>query len=154
MALRIADLFLFGGPSKYLKTLRSVWVDHTVIQPRWRAFIDALNAEWAGFTIYVSLSGAKRASLLTCTNCMNGWMYPYVQSTVMLAVDVGLLSAPGVDRGKENYQSVAVIAIYLSTLCTVGSLVASVILTGESRRSAGNTSDEMVSCVPLLVAQC
>lgn len=116
VALRIADPFLFGGPSKYLKTLQSVWVDHTVIQPRWRAFIGALNAEWAGFTIY---------------------------STVMLAVDVGLLGAPGVDQGKENFQPVSVIAIYVSTLCTVGSLVASVILTGESRRFAGNTSDEM-----------
>ncbi|KAL4068826.1 hypothetical protein V8B97DRAFT_1872600, partial [Scleroderma yunnanense] len=114
--LRILDLFLFGAPSRYSKPLRSVWVDHTVVQPRWRAFMTALNTEWTGFTIY---------------------------STVMLAVDVSFLGAPGVNSGTESFQSISAIAVYVSTLCTVGSLVASVILTGESRRSAGSTSDEM-----------
>lgn len=53
----------------------------------------------------------------------------------MLAVDVSFLSVPGVSSGTKNFQSITMIAIYMSTLCTVGSLIASVILTGQSRRS-------------------
>lgn len=55
LLLRIIDWFLFGTPSRHSAALKSVWVDQTLNQPRWRAFITAVNTEWTGFTIYVSL---------------------------------------------------------------------------------------------------
>lgn len=103
------SLILFGAPWRYVETLRGVWVDETVNLPRWRAFVGNILNEWGGFTIY---------------------------STVMLAVDVSLLAIIHTDT--TTYQSVSVIATYISVVCTVGSIVASVVLTGMWRDKAEN----------------
>lgn len=51
----------------------------------------------------------------------------------MLAVDVSFLSIPGVDKGDVGSQSVATVAIYMSLLSVVGSLLSSVLLARQSR---------------------
>ncbi|KAI6119766.1 hypothetical protein EDD16DRAFT_1861707 [Pisolithus croceorrhizus] len=107
--LRMLSVFLFGAPWRYVEALRGVWVDETVNLPRWRTFVGNIINEWGGFTIY---------------------------STVMLAVDMSLLGIVHTDI--TAYQSVAVIATYISVVCTVGSIVASVVLTGMWRDKAEN----------------
>ncbi|KAI6139972.1 hypothetical protein BKA82DRAFT_774729 [Pisolithus tinctorius] len=112
LLLHVLSFLLFGAPWRYVETLRGVWVDETVNLPRWKAFVARVIDEWGGFTIY---------------------------STVMLAVDISLLGIAGSDS--KTYQSVTVIAIYVSVICTVGSIVASVVLTGMWRDKAENAEE-------------
>ncbi|OAX33708.1 hypothetical protein K503DRAFT_775307 [Rhizopogon vinicolor AM-OR11-026] len=67
--LRVMNLILFGSPDAYSKAIHGIWVDRTIVQPRWKNFIDRLNSEWNGYTIF---------------------------STVMLAVDISFLAVPNV----------------------------------------------------------
>jgi hypothetical protein len=63
--LRVMNFILFGSPNAHNKALQKIWVDSTIVQPRWKNFIDRLNSEWNGYTIF---------------------------STVMLAVDISFLA--------------------------------------------------------------
>ncbi|KAG2131682.1 hypothetical protein DEU56DRAFT_454610 [Suillus clintonianus] len=67
--LRVMNVILFGSPDAHNKALQKIWVDSTIVQPRWKNFINRLNSEWNGFTIF---------------------------STVMLAVDISFLAVPSV----------------------------------------------------------
>ncbi|KAJ8584358.1 hypothetical protein M405DRAFT_468041 [Rhizopogon salebrosus TDB-379] len=67
--LRVMNVVLFGSPDAHSKGLHRIWVDETIVQPRWKNFIDRLNTEWSGYTIF---------------------------STVMLAVDISFLAVPSV----------------------------------------------------------
>lgn len=71
--LRVMNFILFGSPNAYNKVLRKIWVDSTIVQPRWKNFINRLNNEWNGYTIF---------------------------STVMLAVDISFLAVPSVGTQK------------------------------------------------------
>ncbi|KAF9237043.1 hypothetical protein BU15DRAFT_76281 [Melanogaster broomeanus] len=135
--LRIINPVLFGAPAVHLEDLRGVWVDRTVNQPRWKAFITNMNTQWAGFTIYVGLYLRLLWGVL---------LQLCVQSTVMLAVDVSFLAVPGVEPQYPNSgpQPVGVVAIYVSILCTIGSLVASIVLSSQSRRTGYGTADATV----------
>ncbi|KAG2034509.1 hypothetical protein BDR03DRAFT_900965 [Suillus americanus] len=62
--LRLMNVMLFGSPDAQSKALHRIWVDDTIVQPRWKNFIDRLTTEWNGYTIF---------------------------STVMLAVDISFL---------------------------------------------------------------
>ncbi|KAH7890170.1 hypothetical protein F5I97DRAFT_1850685 [Phlebopus sp. FC_14] len=115
--IKIFDPILFSAPSTHVKQLRRLWVDHTINVLRWRSFINTLVSEWSGFTIY---------------------------STVMLAVDVSFLSVPKLnDNGLA--QTLAQVAVYLSTLSAVGSLLASVLLTNQSRVQGLQSADQAAS---------
>ncbi|KAG1767330.1 hypothetical protein EV702DRAFT_1013229 [Suillus placidus] len=69
MILRIMNVILFGSPDAQSKAIHRIWVDETIVQPRWKGFIDRLTIEWNGYTIF---------------------------STVMLAVDISFLAVPAV----------------------------------------------------------
>ncbi|KAF8836691.1 hypothetical protein BDN67DRAFT_936435 [Paxillus ammoniavirescens] len=124
--LRVINPILFGAPAVHWEDLGRVWVDQTLNQPRWKAFIGNMISEWAGFTVF---------------------------STVMLAVDVSFLVVPGVEPQNPNSdpQPVGVVAIYISILCTIGSLVASIILSRQSRRT-GYTADATASYVEAMTS--
>ncbi|KAG1762766.1 hypothetical protein EDD22DRAFT_889980 [Suillus occidentalis] len=62
---------LFGSFDAQSKAIHRIWVDETIVQPRWKNFIDRLTTEWSGYTIY---------------------------STVMLAVDISFLAVPAVQN--------------------------------------------------------
>jgi hypothetical protein len=65
---RVMDLIMFGSPDAHSKALRMIRDDSSIIQMRrYRNFIESLNGEWNGYTIF---------------------------STVMLAVDISFLGAP------------------------------------------------------------
>ncbi|KIJ63456.1 hypothetical protein HYDPIDRAFT_113488 [Hydnomerulius pinastri MD-312] len=112
--VRFLDPILFNAPSAHVKQLHRLWVDHTINVLRWRSFIGTLFNEWNGFTIY---------------------------STVLLAVDVSFLAVPEMN-GNNTVQMVAQVAIYLSTLSSVGSLVASVLLTDQSRGQGMQSAEQ------------
>ncbi|KAG1847628.1 hypothetical protein F4604DRAFT_1935869 [Suillus subluteus] len=67
--LRIMNVILFGSPDAQSKKIHRIWVDETIVQPRWKDFINRLTTEWNGYTIF---------------------------STVMLAVDISFLAVPAV----------------------------------------------------------
>ncbi|KAG2127914.1 uncharacterized protein EDB93DRAFT_1109131 [Suillus bovinus] len=71
--LRVMNFILFGSPNAYNKVLQKIWVDSTIVQPRWKNFINRLNNEWNGYTIF---------------------------STVMLAVDISFLTISSVETQK------------------------------------------------------
>jgi hypothetical protein len=57
----------------------------------------------------------------------------------MLAVDISFLAVPGVVAGGDVF-------ISLSAMCSVGSLMVSIILRGESRGWGTDTAEGAVSC--------
>ncbi|KAG2113651.1 hypothetical protein BD769DRAFT_1105930 [Suillus cothurnatus] len=67
--LRVMNTLLFGSFDAQSKAIHRIWVDETMVQPRWKNFIDRLTTEWSGYTIY---------------------------STVMLAVDISFLAVQSV----------------------------------------------------------
>ncbi|KAG1765949.1 hypothetical protein EDD22DRAFT_879493 [Suillus occidentalis] len=67
--LRVMNVFLFGSFDAQSKAIHRIWVDETMVHPRWKNFIDRLTTEWNGYTIY---------------------------STVMLAVDISFLAVQSV----------------------------------------------------------
>lgn len=120
--IRILNVALFNSPNIHSESIHNVWVDNTVVKPRWKKFISQLTSEWSSFTVF---------------------------STVMLAVDVSFLAVPGVDDPSIQSKPATAIVIYLSTLCAMGSLVISLVLAGQvtdSRRSsAGSVAKFMTS---------
>jgi hypothetical protein len=139
LLLRLLNRLLFGSPQAHLNSIRRIWVDEIVVQPRWKNFILILNDEWNRFTIFVS---ALCWCFRCCSNCSN-------QSTVVLAVDVTFLAIPGVSPTAPP--SLATIAVYLSTLCAVGSLLVSVILSGQMNNQSRDSAEAVVSyhfCAP------
>ncbi|KAG1798602.1 uncharacterized protein HD556DRAFT_1351770 [Suillus plorans] len=67
--LCIMNVILFGSPVAQSKAIHRIWVDETIVQPRWKDFIDRMTTEWNGYTIF---------------------------STVMLAVDISFLAVPAI----------------------------------------------------------
>ncbi|KIJ59926.1 hypothetical protein HYDPIDRAFT_117814 [Hydnomerulius pinastri MD-312] len=114
--VRFLDTILFNAPSAHVKQLHRLWVDHTINVLRWRGFVGTLFNEWNGFTIY---------------------------STVLLAVNVSFLAVPEMNRS-NTVQMVAQVAIYLSPLNSVGSLVASVLLTNQSCGQGMQSAEQAV----------
>ncbi|KAG1816368.1 uncharacterized protein BJ212DRAFT_1354502 [Suillus subaureus] len=68
---RFMNVILFGSPDAQSKALHKIWVDYTIVQRRWKNFINRLNNEWNGYTIF---------------------------STVMLAVDISFMAVPSVQN--------------------------------------------------------
>ncbi|KAF9230823.1 hypothetical protein BU15DRAFT_68868 [Melanogaster broomeanus] len=114
--VRLLDLILFRAPSVHIEQLHSIWVDQTINLLRWQSFIGTLCNEWNGFTIY---------------------------STVLLAVDVSFLAIPEMN-GSTVIQTVTQLAVYFSTTSAVGSLIASVLLTNQSRGRVLESADQAV----------
>ncbi|KAG1780714.1 hypothetical protein EV702DRAFT_1266581 [Suillus placidus] len=116
LRLRLANAFLWGAPAAQYKFLQNTWIDNILNYPKWYKHISRLNGDWSNVTIFVS--GFLKL-LLTVINLFG-------QSTVMLAVNVSFLAVPGVI-------SEAAVVIYLSAICSVSSLVVSMLLAVESR---------------------
>lgn len=65
----VMNVILFGSPDDQSSAFHKILVDRDIIEARWRQYIDRLNSDWNGSTIY---------------------------STVMLAVDISFLSVSSV----------------------------------------------------------
>ncbi|KAG2029943.1 hypothetical protein BDR03DRAFT_1017727 [Suillus americanus] len=68
---RIINDVLFRSPDARSHALHKTWVDYAIVQRHWKNFINRLNSEWNGYTMF---------------------------STVMLAVDISFLAVPSVQN--------------------------------------------------------
>ncbi|OAX31110.1 hypothetical protein K503DRAFT_870764, partial [Rhizopogon vinicolor AM-OR11-026] len=93
--LRVMNIILFGSPDAHRNALRRIWIDESIVQPRWNNFIDRLNSEWNGLTIF---------------------------STVVLAVDISFLAVPSV-QGQTAANLVAYLSTLCAMGSLVVSLV-------------------------------
>ena len=121
LIFRLSNLILWNAPQKHHRRIRRVWVDETINAPRWKDFITRQNTEWMGFTLYVS----------TKRNYQRDSNSLLLESTVMLAVDISFLAVPGITNDSDSSQTAPNLAVYMSTLCSVSSLVVSVVLVGQ-----------------------
>ncbi|KAG1839305.1 hypothetical protein DFJ58DRAFT_859591 [Suillus subalutaceus] len=110
---RVMNVILFGSPDAQSKALHKIWVDYTIVHRRWKFFINRLNNEWNGYTIF---------------------------STVMLAVDISFLAVPPAQN-----QAPAIIVLYISILCALGSLVVSLVLAGQVNDSRRDSAKGVAS---------
>ncbi|KAG2746038.1 hypothetical protein P692DRAFT_20836098 [Suillus brevipes Sb2] len=110
---RVMNVILFGSPDAQSKALHKIWVDYTIVQRRWKNFINRLNSEWNGYTIF---------------------------STVMLAVDISFLAVPSLQN-----QTPAILVLYMSILCALGSLVVSLVLAGQVNDSRRDSAESVAS---------
>ena len=61
---QVVNAFLLGSPNEHAVRLQRVWVDSTIILPRWKGFIDRLTTELGRYPIFVSRSLALRMEYL------------------------------------------------------------------------------------------
>ncbi|KAG1737409.1 hypothetical protein EDB19DRAFT_1829514 [Suillus lakei] len=101
------DLILVGSLDTQSKAIHRIWVDEIIVQPRWKDFIDKLATEWNTYAIFIVMQPTTS------------------QSTVMLAVDISLLTVTSVAS-----QTSAIVCTYLSIICIIGSLVVTLFLVG------------------------
>ncbi|KAG1861743.1 hypothetical protein DFJ58DRAFT_245660 [Suillus subalutaceus] len=112
---RFMTFTLFGSFDAQSKAIHKIWVDKTVVQPRWKNFIDTLTTEWNGYTIY---------------------------STVMLAVDISFLAVQSVQT--QMPATVLAYLSSLCVLGSlVVSLVLAGQVNGSRRRSAKDVASFM-----------
>ncbi|KAG2030680.1 hypothetical protein BDR03DRAFT_1016879 [Suillus americanus] len=103
MLFRAMNIILFGSPDAQSRAFHKILVDESIVDARWKQYMDKLNSDWNGYTIF---------------------------STVMLAVDISVLSVPSVQT-----QTPAILLSYMSTLCAMGSLVVTLLLVGQVKKS-------------------
>ena len=110
IVFNMVNVFLLGSPNEHAVRLQRVWVDGTIILPRWKDFVNRLTTELGRYPIFVSDSyfacGASYVS----------------QSTVMLAVNFSFLVVPGVITSGPPASPIQII-LYCSVVSTIGSIV-------------------------------
>ncbi|KAG1737405.1 hypothetical protein EDB19DRAFT_2025672 [Suillus lakei] len=111
--LRVMNVVLFGSLDTHSRAIHRIWVDGTIVQSRWKNFIDRLATEWNTYAIF---------------------------STVVLAVNISFLAVPSVAG-----QTSAILLTYLSTICTIGSLVVTLCLVGPVNDSLRGSAADMAS---------
>ncbi|EIW77586.1 hypothetical protein CONPUDRAFT_145883 [Coniophora puteana RWD-64-598 SS2] len=112
--LRIMSPFLFGAPDVHMKALKTIWMDQLVNHIPWKKFVDKLNDEWMGYTLY---------------------------STVILNSNVAFLAlmnvSPQADQNAPANapypQTPAQIASYVSTVASMGSVIVGLLLLRQNR---------------------
>ena len=110
IAFKLINMFLLGSPNEHAVRLQRVWVDGTIIQPRWKNFANRLANELGRYPIFVS------EYYFTCR-------ISYVsQSTVMLAVNFSFLAVPGVVTAGSPASQIEII-LCCSVVSSIGSIV-------------------------------
>ncbi|KAG2746468.1 hypothetical protein P692DRAFT_20807432 [Suillus brevipes Sb2] len=102
--IRVLNVALFNSPNFYSQFIDKVWVDKTLVRPMLKDFVSQFTSEWNTVIVF---------------------------STVMLAVNISFLTVPGVDDPSIQSKPAKTTIIYLSTLCAMGSLVISLVLSGR-----------------------
>ncbi|KAG2135052.1 hypothetical protein BD769DRAFT_449254 [Suillus cothurnatus] len=112
---RFINFSLFGSFDAQSEAVHKIWVDKTIVQPRWKNFIDTLTTEWNGYTIY---------------------------STVMLAVDISFLAVQSVQT-QMSVTLLAYLSTLCVLGSLVVSLVLAGQVNGSRRRSAKDVASFM-----------
>ena len=145
--IKFMSIILFAAPRLYLKRIESIYVDNVISLPSWCSFIDKMVEQWYDLTLWVS-------SLLSCRDL--GTAHEF-QGTVFVTANVSVMAmplavvfpntpiSPGVENATQSYpipaRSPVGIACLISTIASLGSILASIILTkfcreGKDRNSA------------------
>ncbi|KAF8833320.1 hypothetical protein BDN67DRAFT_779457 [Paxillus ammoniavirescens] len=127
MVFFVFDIMLLNAPRKYLRIVRSLYVDQVINGSRWKESITRLKDEWNGYTVF---------------------------ATVMLAVNISFFAVPGVvsDYGYHNkpFLSLISVMIYTSIVMSLGTLFSSLLLSNQVRGI--ESLDEGASSMTNLVA--
>ncbi|KAH9027055.1 hypothetical protein EDB84DRAFT_1419842 [Lactarius hengduanensis] len=122
---------LFLAPEGYLRELEKVWIDDVIFERDWRKFISGLLKEWEQLIL---------------------------SSTVVLSVNVGFLTIPGVIVSNINsnnitstselviFTSPAQIASCMSMVASAGSVVIGLLLV---RRNSAKQNEDLAGAVTL-----
>jgi hypothetical protein len=51
---RVMNVVLFGSPDGQSKAFHKILVDGMIVDSRWKQYMDKLNSDWNGYTIFVS----------------------------------------------------------------------------------------------------
>jgi hypothetical protein len=51
---RVMNVVLFGSPDAQSKAFHKILVDGAIVDSRWKQYMDKLNSDWNGYTIFVS----------------------------------------------------------------------------------------------------
>ncbi|KAG1733071.1 uncharacterized protein EDB91DRAFT_1150337 [Suillus paluster] len=115
------NFILFGGPHAYMPELRKIWVDHTVNYIHWKDFNERLTRQWSSLALY---------------------------AMIMLGSDIGFQVLPVISN-RANYltSQIAIIAIELSTYCTIGSLLVSMLLARRVQKDGRRSATETVEYI-------
>ncbi|KAG2124706.1 hypothetical protein BD769DRAFT_863834 [Suillus cothurnatus] len=114
---RVMNIILFGSLDAHSKALHMIWVDHTIVRQRWKDFINGLNNEWNGYTIF---------------------------STVMLAVDISFLAVPSVQKQPSTIL-VSYLSTLCAMGSLVVSLILAAQVNDSRRNSAESAASFMVT---------
>ncbi|KAL4068623.1 hypothetical protein V8B97DRAFT_857933 [Scleroderma yunnanense] len=117
--------------SNYLEAMVSN--NSFIVQIARMKFINFYGQEGARLNADQSLYCSPR-SVRTFKNSSNDLAAFTIYSTVMLTVNVGFLAVPGV-ISQNQFQTATpmMIPIYISTMCSVGSLVSALLLSSKTR---------------------
>ncbi|CDO70480.1 hypothetical protein BN946_scf184569.g23 [Trametes cinnabarina] len=116
----LTSWLLFFSPSIYIKRLDEMWLDEKINHQPWRKFIHELQEDWT-------------ASI--------------TPSTVILGANVGFLAIQSVDQGGEMvpHRSAGQIISYISTLLTIGNIIACTVLARQHRPSLHRHAEDALN---------
>ena len=124
LLLIIVSPFFLWAPGHYFEALGKICVDGLVHIDAWIKFIDKLKVDTQKFLLIVMLFRIR---------IQYGCAYCQLQATVLLGANMGFLSIQSVDANgsKVKNRSPAQIAIYVSIVLSLGSIIMSLLLVGE-----------------------
>ncbi|KAF4601651.1 hypothetical protein EYR40_004850 [Pleurotus pulmonarius] len=132
--------WLFGAPNELLHRLDDIFINNEVAIQPWRELIKHLHAEWQDFILNVG------------------------QSAVLLAANVAFLAIQSIDGNKDHpdFRFPSQIASYVSTLMSISSILAGLLLVHHTRAKVhdsklealeylGTRRDGLFGFVPLAI---
>ncbi|KAJ7205212.1 hypothetical protein GGX14DRAFT_568961 [Mycena pura] len=124
LLIKIIAPILLNAPLTHLRMFEEVYADEIVSHVHWRRIIERLDQEWQQLTLF---------------------------ATVLLNADIAFLAIPMVDNGENAPRSAAQIAIYVSVVASLGSVVVGLFLSrsNRDRRDAEDYVDEAADYLAL-----
>ena len=134
---------LFLTPHLYFERLSHTWVDNKINYDHWSNFISELQEDWAA-----SITPVSR--LIRRLGRVVDFMRGHPKSTIILSANVGFLAIQSVDQtGVANPdRSMGQIISYISTLLSLGNIVACTILSAQHRKSTHRYAENAVRLSP------
>ncbi|KAI1786725.1 hypothetical protein LXA43DRAFT_975618 [Ganoderma leucocontextum] len=119
LLFNVLTWMFFFTPSVYFEQLSRIWVDRKINYDRWRSFIGDLQDDW---------------------------MASITPSAVILTANVGFLAIQSVDANGDPIpdRSMGQIVSYMSTMFSIGNILACTILAWQHRRSEHHYAEDAV----------
>ncbi|KIJ63128.1 hypothetical protein HYDPIDRAFT_29817 [Hydnomerulius pinastri MD-312] len=121
LSFRLCNLVLFGSPYERAEQLRAVWVDRMLNRLRWNKLVATWSSEWVNSTAF---------------------------SGVMLTVDISFMAVPMTGLSEHCMRAIF-LAISVSTICVVNSVVMSVLFRIQNQGRA-ELSDKIAAFINVM----